>query len=800
MKNPMIYYPESLSEKIGFTLVLRETLKKTYSPYGREELRDQTGTSNPDELQELLEMAREWMSILESEGTYPLTQTDDVREVLKDSKIEGSVLPLEAFPIVQSNARLARLIIRFFEKSEKEYSTLLQHVKKLTNLRDLEKEIEKVVTDNGLLRDDASQKLKSIRGKINRRKGQLRSTINNIMKRARKDGMTSDEGPTIRNGRMVIPIQAEFKRKVDGFVHDVSSTGQTVYVEPVEALQINNDIRELEAEEKREIDRIIRELTSKVREHSWPLINNCKIFGVIDALNARVTLGKNIGGSIPQISETGKLDLISAKNPNLLLLPDDENETEEVVPLDLSLDADELALIITGPNAGGKSVAMKSVGLLCMMLQTGYPIPVHPDSTLPIISGLFVDVGDDQSIENDLSTFSSRLQWMNGTLKKVKPGSLVLIDEAGTGTDPDEGGALFQSFIENLIAMDVLIIATTHHGSLKVFAHEHPNVVNGAMEFDQKNLSPTYRFRKGVPGSSYAFEIADRMNIPVKVMDRARKLLGEQRDKMGDLLLNLEKRIQEAEATEKELSKLRDKAAEQEKTLRNKNEDFDKKRKKKLDEAYREADRIMQTANKRIEAAVEKIVQAGKEDRDVIRDARREIKETKKTIRKKKADMDISMDSSGPDKTPEVGEYVTIGDGGTSGEVVEISGSKATILVNGMKIKSSLKKIQPTSKPEKKKKKYKTRSYGGSEDLDLHVKPKLDIRGFRGDEAVDALMHYLDNAVARGMQQVEIVHGKGEGILKKLVHEHLEKRQEVKKFEIAPWEHGGPGCTLVELK
>jgi len=796
----MIYYPESLSEKIGFTLVLRETLKKTYSPYGREELRDQTGTSNPDELQELLEMAREWMSILESEGTYPLTQTDDVREVLKDSKIEGSVLPLEAFPIVQSNARLARLIIRFFEKSEKEYSTLLQYVKKLTNLRDLEKEIEKVVTDNGLLRDDASQKLKSIRGKINRRKGQLRSTINNIMKRARKDGMTSDEGPTIRNGRMVIPIQAEFKRKVDGFVHDVSSTGQTVYVEPVEALQINNDIRELEAEEKREIDRIIRELTSKVREHSRPLINNCKIFGVIDALNARVTLGKSIGGSIPQISETGKLDLISAKNPNLLLLPDDENETEEVVPLDLSLDADELALIITGPNAGGKSVAMKSVGLLCMMLQTGYPIPVHPDSTLPIISGLFVDVGDDQSIENDLSTFSSRLQWMNGTLNKVKPGSLVLIDEAGTGTDPDEGGALFQSFIENLIAMDVLIIATTHHGSLKVFAHEHPNVVNGAMEFDQKNLSPTYRFRKGVPGSSYAFEIADRMNIPVKVMDRARKLLGEQRDKMGDLLLNLEKRIQEAEATEKELSKLRDKAAEQEKTLRNKNEDFDKKRKKKLDEAYREADRIMQTANKRIEAAVEKIVQAGKEDRDVIRDARREIQETKKTIRQKKADMDISMDNSGPDKTPEVGDYVTIGDGGTSGEVVEISGSKATILVNGMKIKSNLKKIQPTSKPEKKKKKYKTRSYGGSEDLDLQVKPKLDIRGFRGDEAVDALMHYLDNAVARGMQQVEIVHGKGEGILKKLVHEHLEKRQEVKKFELAPWEHGGPGCTLVELK
>lgn len=800
MKSTMIYHPESLLEKIGFNLVRQETLKEAFTIYGKEVIEKHKATADPDELDHILDLAKEWTHILQVEDTHPLSMVEDIRPLLRETKVEGSTLPLQYFPTVLENARLARLIIQYFERTEKGYETILGYVKRIIKLQSLEKEIERVVTENGTLRDDASQELKSIRGKINRKRGKLRSTINSIMKSARRDGMTSDEGPTIRNGRMVIPVQAEFKRKVDGFIHDVSATGQTIYVEPVQALQINNDIRELEAEEKREIDRIIRELTTIVRNHSESLRKNCDIIGILDALHCRVKLGLDFGGTIPQYSDEGILDLISAKNPNLILKSRAENESEEVVPLNLSLDRKELALVITGPNAGGKSVAMKTVGLLSLMLQSGYPIPVQDDSTLPILSGLFVDVGDDQSIENDLSTFSSRLQWMKQTLDKIKPGALVLIDEAGTGTDPEEGGALFQSFIERLIDVDARVIVTTHHGSLKVFAHEHSNVVNGAMEFDQKNLSPTYRFRKGVPGSSYAFEIADRMDIPLVVMNRARKLLGEQRDKMGELLLNLEKKIQEAESMERELTTLKVKAEEEEKKLRNKNEDIDRKTKKTLADAYREAERIMQTANQRIEAAVEKISSAGEDDREIIREARREILETKKSIHRGKADLDIKMEPASKSEKPKVGDFVTVGDGGTSGEVVDVSGKQVTILVNGMKIKSKLNKIQLAEPPKKKKKKAINRTYGGSENLDMTVKPKLDIRGFRGDDAMKELMHYLDKAVARGLQQVEIVHGKGEGILKKLVHEHLETRSEVKNFDIAPWEHGGPGCTLVELK
>ncbi|MEX0661014.1 MAG: endonuclease MutS2 [Balneolaceae bacterium] len=796
----MIYHPESLLEKIGFNLVRQETLKQAFTIYGKEVIEHHKATADPKELDHVLDLAKEWTDILQIEDTHPLSMVEDIRPLLRETKVEGSTLPLQYFPTILENARLARLIIQYFKRTEKGYETIQGYVNKIMKLQSLEKEIDRVVTENGTLRDDASQELKSIRGKINRKKGKLRSTINSIMKSARRDGMTSDEGPTIRNGRMVIPVQAEFKRKVDGFIHDVSATGQTIYVEPVQALQINNDIRELEAEEKREIDRIIRELTTIVRNHAEPLRKNCEIIGILDALHCRVKLGLDFGGTIPQYSDEGILDLISAKNPNLILKTQTENESEEVVPLNLSLDRKELALVITGPNAGGKSVAMKTVGLLCLMLQSGYPIPVQDDSTLPILSGLFVDVGDDQSIENDLSTFSSRLQWMKQTLDKIKPGALVLIDEAGTGTDPEEGGALFQSFIERLIEVDARVIVTTHHGSLKVFAHEHPSVVNGAMEFDQKNLSPTYRFRKGVPGSSYAFEIADRMDIPLVVMDRARKLLGEQRDKMGELLLNLEKKIQDAESMERELSTLKTKAAEEEKKLRNKNEDIDRKTKKTLANAYREAEKIMQTANQRIEAAVEKISSAGEDDREIIREARREILETKKSLHHGKADLDIKMEPASKSEKPKVGDFVTVGDGGTSGEVVDVSGKQVTILVNGMKIKSKLNKIQLAEPPKNKKKKSINRTYGGSENLDMTVKPKLDIRGYRGDDAMKELMHYLDKAVARGLQQVEIIHGKGEGILKKLVHEHLETRSEVKNFDIAPWEHGGPGCTLVELK
>lgn len=785
-------------QKLGFEAVLQAALQHTYTPYGKEFLKNLSPATDPEKVSQNLKFASEWMKILQSSSNHPLSVVDDVTDILKASRIKENTLPLEDFLVVLENARLGRTIKNFFKEHELDLETLTTISDQLVNHQPVEKAIQKVVTDNGELRDDASSELKKIRGRLNRERNRLRDTIHSVMRRISKKGMTSDEGPTIRSNRMVIPIQAEYKRKVDGFIHDVSSTGQTVYLEPVEALQINNEIRQLESEEQREIERILRELTAEVGKYSDTLEQNIPIIAQFDAIHARVKLGLYLNGSIPELSSDGHLNLIQAMNPNLILKNLSLKEPEPVVPLNLELNPDELALVITGPNAGGKSVAMRTVGMLNLMLQSGFPIPVQPDSKIPVLNGIYIDIGDDQSIENDLSTFSSRLQWMRNTLQKLKKNSLVLIDEAGSGTDPEEGGALFQAFVEKVIEKGARVIVTTHHGSLKVFAHEHEKVVNGAMEFNQENLTPTYRFKKGYPGSSYAFEIADRLNLPKEVMDRARNLLGEKRDSMGELLVSLEENMQEFEQLKREYEKRLRSVEKREKDYEEHQKNIKNKRKKIIEKAYKDAEEIMKGANQRIERAVEKVVNEGREDKEKITEARREILDAKKEIASEKEKVQEEEKPFRSKEKPEVGDHVLIEDSNTSGELVELSGKKATVLVNGMKIKSNLNKLVKTQ-PPKKKKSMKTRSYSVSEDTDLSVKPSLDLRGKRGEEAMKELTKYLDNALTRGMSQVEIIHGKGEGILHKLVHEHLEKRSEVKSFEIAPWDSGGSGCTVVHL-
>jgi DNA mismatch repair protein MutS2 len=793
-------YPENSFHKIGFEQIRMATLRKCYTPYGNEELQALSPSNRFETVQKELNCSAEWIKLLQSGTNHPLSNLEDLREMIKQSRAAGSLLPLDDFPVILQNARLARIIIQFFARTENEYPELQKIVSRIINLKPLEDAIQKVVTDRGELRDDASPELRRIRGKLNRERNRLRSTIQQVMKRVAKDGMTSDEGATIRNGRMVIPVLAEYKRKVEGFVQDVSASGQTVYIEPIQALQINNDIRQLEAEEQREIEKIIRQLTAEVRKYHEELELNCGYFGELDAIHSKVSLGLDLDGVIPVVGQDLELNLINAKNPNLLLKNLSSKEPEPVIPLNLELNENELALVITGPNAGGKSVAMKTTGLLSLMVQCGYPIPVQPDSTLPILSGLFVDIGDDQSIENDLSTFSSRLNWMKHTIDQIKSGALVLIDEAGAGTDPEEGGALFQAFVEEVIEKGSRVIVTTHHGSLKVFAHEHEKVVNGAMEFNQENLSPTYRFKKGVPGSSYAFEIADRMELPATVMKRARSLLGDQRDNMGELLVNLERQMQESEEIKAETKKRLQEIEKREKIYLDKASNFENKRKKILDRAYKDAEEIMKGANKRIEEAVEKIVQAGVEDREKIKEARSDIRDAKKEILSNKKELELEDEKPfRSDEAPKKGDYVLIGDSDTSGELVELSGKNATILVNGMKIKSKLNKLVKTNPPKKEQKPSQRRSYGGSGNIDLSVSARLDLRGKRGEEAMKELTLYLDKVVARGLREVEIIHGKGEGILHKLVNEYLEQRKEVKEFDIAPWESGGSGCTVVKL-
>jgi len=803
----MQLFPEQLSEKIGFESIRREAIKAARSNMGRERLEQLKPSSSPGRAAERLEETAEMMDLLRNDAAFPLDHLHDIRDDLSRIKPEGSMLAPEAFVEILQLATTARRVKSYLEDREERYPTLRQISVELIPLKELEKSIKRVISDEGALRSDASSALQSIRGKLGNKRNELRSTINKVMSRASKQGMTSDEGPTLRNGRMVIPIQAEYKRKIQGFVHDVSSTGQTVYLEPVEALNINNEIRQLESEEQREIERILRELTDKVRSSRSYLDQNCDTLGKLDAIAARAQVSIDLDAFVPVVSEGQYLRLVEAYNPILLLKNRslDEEEREPVIPLTLELEEDERSLVITGPNAGGKSVAIKTVGLCAMMMQSGFAIPAKDSSELPVFSALFVDMGDDQSIENDLSTFSSRLAWMKKVMAESDERSLVLIDEAGAGTDPDEGGALYRSLIEHLIDRGAISLVTTHHGSLKVFAHEHPKTINGSMEFDQGTLSPTYRFKKGIPGSSYAFEIAQRMDLDPGLLEKAREISGESKQDMESLINELESRIQEAEELKERYDELKKQMEAERHKYEDKRNALEKEKDAIRQKALEQAEEIMQSANRKIEEAVERIVEEGRKDSETISKARKEVSEQKDQIREELEELESKRKQQKreqvSDEPPRVGDTVRLLDANTSGELMEVNGRQAVVQAGGLRLKTkfdNLVKVDDGRKSKKKKKERITVNVTG-DTARKPTKPSLDIRGYRGPDAVKEVELYLDNALASGLNQVEIIHGKGEGILKNLVHDYLRERREVEHFELAPADRGGAGCTIVDI-
>ncbi|TYP92224.1 DNA mismatch repair protein MutS2 [Fodinibius salinus] len=800
----MHLFPERLSEKIGFDTVRSAAVTKARSQMAQEQLASMMPFSDRQVINRRLSQTGEMMDLLQNDSAFPLRNLHDVEDFLEKARPKNSIIPLQAFIKILELNITARRIKSYIEQREEYYPALKEVSIGLIPLEDLEETLQDVLTENGELRNDASPKLKSIRNKIKSQRNNLRTTINRVMGRLSKQGMTSDEGPTIRSGRMVIPVQAEYKRKVKGFVHDVSSSGQTVYIEPVDALTINNEIRELESEEKQEIERILRELTAHIRDKRDSIRQNMKVLTTFDIIAAKAQLSIDLNGFTPVISETSHLYFKEAYNP-LLLLKNQElpkNEQENVVPLDMELSEDERCLVITGPNAGGKSVALKTLALCSMMMQAGFAIPARDSSEIPVFNSIFVDMGDDQSIENDLSTFSSRLEWMKHTLNHADEHSLVLIDEAAAGTDPEEGGALFQSLIEQLMERKSKILVTTHHGSLKVFAHEHEYAVNGSMEFDQDTLSPTYHFKKGVPGSSYAFEIAERMELQDDLLNQARLLLGEAKSDMETLISELETKSQEAEELKQRYDKLKENTEKERHRYEEKRSAIEKEKEQIREKALKEAKKIMDSANQKIERAVERIVSEGEKDEQTIKQARSEVEKHQQKVDTELKKLEDKREQQYQDskEKPKIGDLVRLQDGNTTGELKEIDGDKAVVLASGLRLKTKYNKLVKVKGASDQKSKQKVKV--NFEDGSRHkmVKPQLSIRGMRGNEAMKKVQTYLDNAIAAGRDQVQIVHGKGKGILKNLVHEYLDQRNEVKGYQMAPIQQGGNGCTVVEFK
>lgn len=798
----MHIYPDITGQKLGFESVIAAASGYCRSEMGVEEMQALKPVGHIGIIERELGFTREMMAMLSGEEAVPLEHPFDIREAARRSRVERAVLDGESMLKICKFSATSRILKLFVKNRAETYPALALLSQEIIPLKDLEQAIEKVISEQGTVRDNASSALQQIRKSLNSRRNDLRVAIDKIIRRSSKDGHLAEQEPTIRNGRLVIPVKAEHKRKFNGFIQDVSATGQTVYMEPAEALHINNDIRELEKQELREVERLLMQLTADIGHHHKTLLYNASALGKFDAIMARAAFCHFIDGVIPELSESGELFLSDAKNPVLILKNKNlkKDQREKIIPLNLRMEPDEKGLIITGPNAGGKSVALKTIGICQVMVQSGFAIPAREDSVIPVCDAVFLDMGDEQSIDDDLSTFSSRLQWIRETMKNAGAKSLVLVDEAGTGTDPEEGVALYQAFMEEMVERGCRIIATTHHGNLKVFAHNHEEFVNASMEFDQENLSPTYIFKKGVPGSSYAFEIGGRTGISDKLLKRARELVGSSKNRLESLILDMENKAQQAEQIRLDLTLEKAKTNKLKKEFEQRLSSIKNERDKLREKALSEAKDIMMQANARIEEAVQRVYES-KGDKEAIKDIRENIEkfrdgvETRleQTTERRKSKSRVFKEP------PLVGDAVKLLDTNSVGELLEISGKQAVVDVNGLRVKTKFKNLAKTEKPAKKKSGYTLTTPASESYTSSPVRHSLDIRGFRGEAAIRELTFFLDRAISARLNNVEIIHGKGDGILKKMVHEELSRRKDVKSYDLAPWEQGGPGCTLAEL-
>jgi len=804
-------YPVSAEEKLGFDVIRAELERYVIGALGQRRLARMIPSNQLTWVRNELGRVAELQDAFRFDDSVPLEPILDLDDVLRRAAPEGSCVSTDdllAVLLVSTTAR--RLNDYIMERADK-YPLMARCLKPVTSIPKLEREIATVVDEDGRLRDDATPELRSIRRLIGRRQAQLRESVQRALRDAIGRGFATEEQPTIRDGRMVIPVRAEARRKVQGFVHDTSATGQTVYIEPAESLDLNNEVRALEGEERREIERILRLATGKVRHYLSVLRANQDVLADIDLLQAKARLGNVLDAFVPELNEEGDIDVRNGRNPVLILhfsRHQEKGSARAVVPLSLAIGEEYRTLVITGPNAGGKSVAMKTIGLFALMIAYGIPLPVAPGSGFALFGHLIVDIGDEQSIEEDLSTFSSHVANLKYMLSNAVANTLVLIDEAGTGTDPAEGGALSQAVLEFLTRSGARTIATTHHGTLKVFAHETESVENGSMQFDQDTLTPTYVFQSGIPGSSYAFEIAERIGLESDILGRARALVGEKKTAVEELIATFEARNQALQERLTDVENERDKARAEKRQYEKRRDSLRENTDAIRHQAMVEADRILQGANARIEKTIREIRETGAEP-DTTREARDEVTKLKQEVLSRKEKVERRQLARKRRKKPtgvrafhgplSVGDQVVLDGGGTAAEILEISEKEGVVAVGSMRMRVKLTRLTKIGGPRNQRVAVRQIAQDPSGIASASARRHIDLRGKRVDEAIGEVMRLIDEALPTGIGQVEILHGKGTGALRRAIHDYLDSRDDITGYDVAPWNQGGTGVTLVNL-
>ena len=791
-----------------------------------------------------LRQTREFRRMQEETDDFPLQYFFDMRASIKRIRIEGTHLEEnEIFDLRRSLETIAG-IVKFLNRSDDDgnydYPTLHALTENVLTFPDLIRRIDQILDKYGKIKDTASPRLAEIRSQLRKAEGSVSRTLYNILRAAQSEGLVEkDVTPTIRDGRLVVPIAPAMKRRIKGIVHDESSTGKTVFVEPTEVVEANNRIRELEADERREIIVILTEFSKLVRPHVDDIIYAYQLLAEIDFIRARAEFARLTNGIEPEVSAKPVVDWITAKHPLLWLAL--KKQDKPIVPLDIMLTKDRHILIISGPNAGGKSVCLKTVGLLQYMLQCGLSIPVSERSKVGIFADIMIDIGDEQSIENDLSTYSSHLLNMKNMMKQANENTLLLIDEFGTGTEPQIGGAMAEAVLNQFVKKHAWGVITTHYQNLKHYADSHDGIANGAMLYDRHEMRPLFQLAIGQPGSSFAIEIARKTGIPDEVIREASDIVGSdyiQSDKyLQDIVRDKrywENKRQNVHQREKDLEKTIAKYEEEIKELA-------QKRKEILRQAKEQAQELLKESNRNIENTIREIreCQAEKEETKRLREElnafkedvseidtksaddliekkmrqimeRKERREKRKKEKKENAGKPTTIGTKLP--TPSalaeqqtfcVGDNVRMRGLTTVGTVEAISGKEATVIFGDVRTKVKMSRLEHTTKtPETTQPatfgiSKETRQTIDSHKLNFHQ--DLDVRGMRGDEALNAVQHFIDDAILVGMSRVRILHGKGNGILRQLIRQYLQSVPNVTSCKDEHVQFGGAGITVVDF-
>ena len=819
-------YPQNFEQKTGFDKVRRLISDKCLSPLGQERVAEMDFSADYTTITERLEQTDEFVRILHGEQEFPAAFFFDVRYSLKRIRPEGTWLDEKELFDLKRSLQTINDIVRFFRPVEDEeilYPALTALAGDILVFPQLIGKIDSILDKFGKVKDNASPTLAQIRKEISSTMSGISRSLQSILRSAQSDGVVDkDVTPTMRDGRLMIPVAPAFKRKIKGIVHDESASGKTVFIEPEVVVEANNRVRELEGDERREIMKILTEFTNIVRPMVPDILQSYEFMADIDFIRAKALFAEQVKGIKPIVENKQQVDWARAVHPLLYLSLQKQNK--QVIPLDITLSEEKRLLIISGPNAGGKSVCLKTVGLLQYMMQCGLLIPLHESSRTGIFSSIFIDIGDEQSIENDLSTYSSHLTNMKYFVRNCDEKTIILIDEFGSGTEPQIGGAIAEALLDRFNRNRSFGVITTHYQNLKHFAEDTEGIVNGAMLYDRHLMQPLFKLSIGNPGSSFAVEIARKIGLPEDVIADASAKVGSDYIDMDKYLQDIvrdkrywESKRQNIRQREKKLEEI---TARYEKDL----EEVNKQRKEIMREAKAEAQRILAEANARIENTVREIkeAQAEKEQTKLARKALEEFKasvnstgEEDDKIARKMAKLQERKErkkqkQNAPAKPVfnrdviEVGDNVRLKGQTSAGTVMELQGKQAVVAFGMIKSTVKLEQLEKVSKGQIKKEIQKSTfvSVGTADHMHekkLNFKQEIDVRGMRGDEALQAVTYFIDDAIQVGASRVRILHGTGTGILRQLIRDYLHSVPGVSHYQDEHVQLGGAGITVVEL-